>query len=147
MSSARLSRTSAKKSKSNQSLSSRRLSLSDYKVTQVCINASFVEILLAEPQGSIAIGISKPFSMRQNGKEQTLDLKDSKSLAPVLVLINKEANYLDIYRDGSLKLTMCDGRTLSVNKDGGTDAWFTSGAEKLEAVEVTETPPKRPARS
>jgi hypothetical protein len=121
------------------------LSLHGYSVSQICVNSAYLEILLGDDQSSIAVGISAPFSMRQNGREQTINLKESKTLAPILVLLNKEAKYLEVFRDGSLKLVMDDGKALSVSKDGTSEAWFANGTERLaELPAETPTPKQKP---
>lgn len=99
------------------------------------MNSSFVEILLGETQGSIAISISSPFSLRHSSRTQSIDLAETKSLAPVLLLLNKEAKYLEVFRDGSLKLAMADGRTLTVSKAGTAETWFASGTEHLQELQ------------
>jgi hypothetical protein len=104
-----------------------------------------VEILLGDTQSSIAIGITTPFTMQQGASKDTLDPKDSKTLAPIMILLSKEAKHLEVFRDGSLQLMMLDGKELTVSKGGSAEAWFTSGTEQLESLETEKdsVSPKR----
>lgn len=142
-------RSSQLRTKTSQSsfTTSRRLSLKGYRVTQICINLSFVEILLADSQSSIALGISAPFTLKQNSRTQTLDLREPKGLAPLLVLLDKEADFLEVFRDGSLKLVMASKSILGVSKEGPSDAWFASGTEALTELEDSAEEPKKRRRA
>jgi hypothetical protein len=64
-----------------------------------------------------------------------------------MLLLNSEAKYLEVFRDGSLKLAMSDGKTLTVTKSGTAEAWFASGAEHLQGLEqITESSASRQGR-
>lgn len=62
-----------------------------------------------------------------------------------MILLSKEAKHLEVYRDGSLKLMMMDGMELTVSKGASAEAWFTSGTEQLEALDMEKdsSPPKK----
>jgi hypothetical protein len=97
------------------------LSLEGFRVTQICINERFVEITLNDSRSSIAFCISATFALSNGRRKLNLDPKEALNLDPLLKLINQHAMHIDMHQDGSIKLMLENGHSVTIPKDSLSD--------------------------
>src|ERR687896_466432 len=94
-----------------------------HRVTRICV----------EPA---AIRIAGPFRYREpDGSERTIDPGEPERLAPLLGLLQRRLEWLEVARAGEITLRFGDGSELRCTPRGRAATWEVRGGGALEGIE------------
>jgi hypothetical protein len=112
------------------------LTLLDHRVTQFIVELGAVRILTWTLHDALELRVGVPFMLRQaDGIARGIDPQEPEQLAPLLTLVGRRAESLEVGRDGALLVAFSDGTMLSVAPHARHEAWRLQGAGGLEGLD------------
>ena len=112
------------------------LSLLDHRVTQLVVELGACRLLTWTLHDALDLRIGVTFTLRHaDGLERTIDPDEPEQLAPLLTLVGRRAEALEIGRGGRLAASFSDGTILTVVPHPRHDAWQLQGAGGLEGLD------------
>jgi hypothetical protein len=121
-----------------------------HRITRLSVEPSALRIETWTLESSAEVRIAAPFRYREpDGATRTIDPAEPEQLAPLLALLQRRLESLEIARAGEITLRFGDGSELRcVPRKGDTGApwaaWELHGGGALEGIEyrgVTGEPP------
>jgi hypothetical protein len=112
------------------------LTLLDHRVTQLVVELEAVRLLTWTLHDALELRVDVPFLVRQaDGVARRVDPREPEQLAPLLTLVGRRAESLEIERDGALLVSFSDGTIVGVEPHGRHEAWRVQGAGGLEGMD------------
>jgi hypothetical protein len=130
-----------------------RLTLDDHRVTQLHVELRGVRLLTYSLGDAVELRVGVPFTLEQaDGDPRRVDPAEPEQLAPLLTLVGRRAELLQMAEDGALTAGFSDGTVLRVAPHPREEAWQLQGAGGLEGLAYAcpagggapwERPPRR----
>ncbi|MDF1503807.1 DUF6188 family protein [Roseisolibacter sp. H3M3-2] len=112
------------------------LTLLDHRVTQFVVELGAVRLMTWTLHDSLELRVDVPFTLRQaDGMSRRADPREPEQLAPLLTLVGRRVDALEIERDGALLAAFSDGTTVAVEPHLRQEAWRVQGAGGLEGLD------------
>lgn len=112
------------------------LTLLDHRVTQLVVELGAIRMLTWTLHDALEWRVDVPFTLRQaDGEARRVDPREPEQLAPLLTLVGRRAEALEIERDGALLVAFSDGTMLTVEPHPRHEAWRVQGAGGLEGLD------------
>src|SRR3712207_5386756 len=91
------------------------LTLLDHRVTQFVVELGAVRLLTWTLHDALELRVDVPFTLRQaDGVARRVDPREPEQLAPLLTLVGRRAEALEMERNGALLVAFSDGTTVAV---------------------------------
>lgn len=111
------------------------LTLHEHRVTQLLVELRAVRLQTYTLHDAVELRIAVPFVLRQaDGEERRVDPVEPEQLAPLLTLVGRRAEQLDVSAQGALEVAFSDGTILRVGVHPREEAWQLHGAGGLEGL-------------
>ncbi len=111
------------------------LTLDDHRVTQLLVELRGVRLLTYSLGDAVELRVAVPFQLVQaDGEERHIDPAEPERLAPLLTLVGRRAELMQITGDGALTAGFSDGTVLRVAPHAREEAWQLQGAGGLEGL-------------
>jgi hypothetical protein len=111
------------------------LTLHEHRVTQLLVELSAVRLQTWTLGASTELRVAVPFALRQaDGEDRRVDPAASEQLAPLLTLVGRQLEALEVGRDGALMVAFSDATVLRVTPHARREAWQLQGAGALEGL-------------
>jgi hypothetical protein len=115
--------------------------LTGHRVTQMSIDLTSARLHSWSLQASLDIRFSAPFTLREaDGSSRIIDPRQPEQLAPLLTLIGRHVDSLEVERDGVLTVGLSDGTTLRAESHPRYEAFDVQGGGALEGLEYRVPP-------
>jgi hypothetical protein len=112
------------------------LTLLDHRVTQFVVELGAVRLLTWTLHDALELRVDVPFTLRQaDGLSRRVDPREPEQLAPLLTLVGRRAEALEMERDGALLVAFSDGTLVAVEPHARHEAWRVQGAGGLEGLD------------
>ena len=112
------------------------LTLLDHRVTQFVVELGAVRLLTWTLHDALELRVGVAFHLRQaDGVSRRIDPQEPEQLAPLLTLVGRRAESLEVERDGALLVAFSDGTLLTVAPHVRHEAWRLQGAGGLEGLD------------
>ena len=112
------------------------LTLLDHRVTQFVVELGAVRLLTWTLHDALELRVDVPFTLRQaDGLSRRVDPREPEQLAPLLTLVGRRAEALEMGRDGALLVAFSDGTIVAVEPHVRHEAWRVQGAGGLEGLD------------
>ena len=121
-----------------------------HRVTRLSVEPSALRIETWTLEASAEVRISTPFRYREpDGSARTIDPGEPEQLAPLLALLERRLEWLEIARAGEITLRFGDGSELRCTSSGrgagaAWPAWELQGGGALEGIEYRGVPGEPP---
>lgn len=113
-----------------------RWTFESHRVSRICIEAAALRVETWALEASAEIRLAAPFRYREpDGAEHALDPGEPERLAPLLALLQRRLESLEIERDGAITIRFGDGSELQCAPRGRGLIWELHGGGALEGVE------------
>jgi uncharacterized protein DUF6188 len=107
-----------------------------HRVTRICVEPSAMRIETWTLEASADVRIAAPFRYREpDGSERAIDPGEPERLAPLLGLLQRRLEWLEIARAGEITLRFGDGSELRCAPLGRGATWEVRGGGALEGIE------------
>ncbi len=117
------------------------LLLDEHRVTQLLVELRAVRLLTYSLHDALELRIGVPFTVRQaDGDARRVDPAEPEQLAPLLTLVGRRVEALDVGEGGAVEVACSDGTILNVDPHPREEAWQLQGAGGLEGL-VYRSPP------
>lgn len=111
------------------------LTLHDHRVTQLLVELRGVRLLTYSLGDAVELRVSVPFQLVQaDGEERRVDPGEPEQLAPLLTLVGRRAELVQMEEQGALSAGFSDGTLLRVEPHLREEAWQLQGAGGLEGL-------------
>jgi hypothetical protein len=121
-----------------------RWTFDSHRITRICVEPSAMRLETWTLDASAEVRIAAPFRYREaDGQERSLDPAEPERLAPLLGLLQRRLDSVDIGREGDITLHFGDGSALMCTPRGRA-IWELRGGGALEGIEyrgVSGEPP------
>lgn len=115
--------------------------LTGHRVTQMSIDLTSARLHSWSLQASLDIRFSAPFTLREaDGSSRIIDPRQPEQLAPLLTLIGRHVDTLEVEREGALTVGLSDGTTLRAESHPRYEAFDVQGGGALEGLEYRVPP-------
>jgi len=112
------------------------LTLLDHRVTQFVVEVGALRLLTWTLHDALELRVGVAFDLRQaDGVSRRIDPAEPEQLAPLLTLVGRRAESLEVERDGALLVAFSDGTLLTVAPHVRHEAWWLQGAGGLEGLD------------
>ena len=112
------------------------LTLLDHRVTQFVVELGAVRLLTWTLHDALELRVGVAFQLRQaDGLSRRIDPAEPEQLAPLLTLVGRRAESLEVERDGALLVAFSDGTLVTVAPHVRHEAWRLQGAGGLEGLD------------
>lgn len=117
------------------------LTLLDHRVTQLVVELGAVRLITWTLHDALELRVGVAFGVRQaDGLARRADPQEPEQLAPLLTLIGRRVEAVEVARDGTLGVAFSDGTLVDVTPHPRHEAWQLQGAGGLEGL-VYRCPP------
>lgn len=111
------------------------LTLHEHRVTQLLVELSAFRLQTWTLGASTELRVGVPFVLRQaDGEDRRIDPAAAEQLAPLLTLVGRQLEALEVGRDGGLQAAFSDGTLVRVAPHARREAWQLQGAGGLEGL-------------
>ncbi len=111
------------------------LTLADHHVTQLLVELRGVRLLTYSLGDAVELRVGVPFRLVQaDGAERRVDPAEPEQLAPLLTLVGRRAEVMQMTEEGALTAGFSDGTVLHVAPHAREEAWQLQGAGGLEGL-------------
>lgn len=111
------------------------LTLHDHRVTQLLVELRGVRLLTYSLGDAVEVRVGVPFQLVQaDGEERRVDPAEPEQLAPLLTLVGRRAELVQVGEQGTLSAGFSDGTVLRVEPHAREEAWQLQGAGGLEGL-------------
>jgi hypothetical protein len=112
-----------------------RLILDDHRVTQLLVELRGVRMLTYSLGDAVELRVAVPFRLVQaDGVTRRVDPAEPEQLAPLLTLVGRRAEVMQMTEHGALTAGFSDGTVLHVAPHAREEAWQLQGAGGLEGL-------------
>ncbi|HEY0776475.1 MAG TPA: DUF6188 family protein [Gemmatirosa sp.] len=111
------------------------LLLDEHRVTQLLVELRAVRLLTYSLHDAIELRIGVPFTLAQaDGDARPVDPAEPERLAPLLTLVGRRLEALEVSERGAVEMAFSDGTLLTVAPHPREEAWQLQGAGGLEGL-------------
>ncbi len=111
------------------------LLLDEHRVTQLLVELRAMRLLTYSLHDAIELRVGVPFTLQQaDGEARHVDPAEPERLAPLLTLVGRRVEALDVAEGGAVEIAFSDGTLLSVEPHPREEAWQLQGAGGLEGL-------------
>lgn len=111
------------------------LTLHEHRVTQLHVELGAVRLATWTLHDAVELRLGVAFTVRQaDGVERRADPREPEQLAPLLTLVGRRLEVLEVGRDGALAAAFSDGTIVRVAPHAREEAWQLQGAGGLEGL-------------
>lgn len=112
-----------------------RLTLDDHRVTQLLVELRAVRLLTYSLHDAVELRMTVPFTVMQaDGEERRADPCEPEQLAPLLTLVGRRVEQIEIAEGGGVAVAFSDGTVVRVRPHAREEAWQLQGAGGLEGL-------------
>jgi Family of unknown function (DUF6188) len=112
-----------------------------HRVTRICVEPAALRIETWTLEASADVRIAAPFRYREpDGSERSIDPSEPERLAPLLGLLQRRLEWLEVVRAGEITIRFGDGSELrcaspTARGRGSIATWEVHGGGALEGIE------------
>jgi hypothetical protein len=112
-----------------------RLLLDEHRVTQLLVELGAVRMQTWTLHDALELRLGVAFTVEQaDGLERQADPREPEQLSPLLTLVGRRLEVLDMARDGTLVAGFSDGTVVRVRPHPRHEAWQVQGLGGLEGL-------------
>jgi hypothetical protein len=111
------------------------LFLDEHRVTQLLVELRAVRLQTYTLHDALELRVGVPFTLRQaDGEARRVDPAQPEQLAPLLTLVGRRVEALEVAEEGGAEVAFSDGTVLTVEPHPREEAWQLQGAGGLEGL-------------
>ncbi len=111
------------------------LLLDEHRVTQLLVELRAMRLLTYSLHDAIELRVGVPFTLQQaDGEPRHVDPAEPERLAPLLTLLGRRVETLEVAEGGAVEIAFSDGTLLAVEPHPREEAWQLQGAGGLEGL-------------
>ena len=111
------------------------LLLDEHRVTQLLVELRAMRLLTYSLHDALELRVGVPFTLQQaDGETRQVDPAEPERLAPLLTLVGRRVEALEVAEGGAVEIAFSDGTLLAVAPHPREEAWQLQGAGGLEGL-------------